>query len=403
MPVNYHPAAEALPVAGVYLGTVEAAIKKPGKQDLLVVKFDEGSRVAGVFTRNAFCAAPVQICRQQLAQTSLVRAWVINSGNANAGTGLQGLKDAQAVQSAVASVVGCKPMQVLPFSTGVIGQKLPVERMVSALPGLSFNKTWVEAAKAIMTTDTVHKVASRTVQTYQGTVTVTGIAKGAGMIRPDMATLLAFVATDARLTESALQLALKTAVAGSFNSITIDGDTSTNDSCVLVATQKVGLGDVRPDHPDFPDIQAAIASVMLELAQAIVRDGEGATRFITLEVLGAESIEEAKTVGYSVAHSPLFKTAAFAGDANWGRILAAVGYAKVPNLDLSRVSIYLDDLPLIVGGEPHLDYTEAKGSAVFAQAEYRIRIGLGRGNAMACVYTCDFSYDYVKINAEYRT
>jgi len=406
VPVNLNPPGPLAPIAGVRLGSAEAAIKKPGRQDLLLIELAPGTRAAGVFTQNAFCAAPVQLCRQRLAETSAVRALLINAGNANAATGAGGLADAEATTAAVADALACEPAQVLPFSTGVIGQRLPVERMLAAIPRAQSAlaaDAWNGAAQAIMTTDTVSKGASRRVVTSQGEVTVTGIAKGVGMIYPDMATMLAFIGTDARLSEAAVRQCLNDAVAVSFNSVTVDGDTSTNDSCVLFATGQVGAVDVETTHSDYALIAGAVTAVCTELAQAIARDGEGATRFITIEVGGATSRDEARKVAYSIAHSPLVKTAMFAGDANWGRIIMAIGKAGVEGLDPARVDVALDDVPLLAGGEPHPAYREELGAAVVAKPEFTIRVDLGRGDVAARVWTCDFSYDYVKINAEYRT
>lgn len=394
------------PVKGIRLGVAEAAIKKPGRKDLLLVELAPGSRVAGVFTRNAFSAAPVTLCRERLAAGSEMRALLVNSGNANAATGSGGIEDARLTSAAVAKALGCKPEQVLPFSTGVIGQRLPVQRMVDAVPSavaaLDANH-WPDAMRAIMTTDTLPKGATRKVQTSQGEVTVTGIAKGVGMIHPDMATLLSFIATDARLSAAATSTILKDAVSRSFNCVTVDGDTSTNDSCVLIATAQVGSADVDASHADFTVISSAIESVCRELAHAIVRDGEGATKFVTINVAGATTSAEARQVALSVAHSPLVKTALFASDANWGRIVMAIGKAGVEGLDASKVSVALDNVQLIEKGEPHPSYHEDKGAAVVAKEEFAISIGLGRGKAQTTVWTCDFSYDYVKINAEYRT
>lgn len=394
------------PVAGVRLGVAEAAIKKPGRKDLLLIALDPGSRAAGVFTRNSFAAAPVLICREVLQQTQEVRALLINAGNANAATGEGGIADARVTAAIVAEKLGCHSQQVLPFSTGVIGQRLPVDRMVAAIP-LAVESLrddgWHAAMHAIMTTDTVPKGASRKIKTSQGEVTVTGIAKGVGMIHPDMATMLAYIGTDARLTPAATQTVIRTAVSRTFNCVTVDGDTSTNDSCVLFATAKVGAADVDELHPDFAVIAAAIEEVCRELAHAVVRDGEGATKFITINVRGARSEVEARQVALSVAHSPLVKTAMFASDANWGRIVMAIGKAGVVDLDVRGVSVGLDEIRLIEGGEPHPNYREALGAAVVAKPEFTIHIGLGRGSASTTVWTCDFSYDYVKINAEYRT
>lgn len=400
------PPQNATPVPGVRLGVAEAAIKKPGRADLAVLALDEGAQVAAVFTRNAFCAAPVTLARRHLASGQSPRALVINSGNANAGTGARGVESANAVCEAVAAAAGCRTQAVLPFSTGVIGEPLPVARMCAAVPAAIADLAedgWLRAVHAIMTTDTVAKVASRQVTLGDRTVTVTGIAKGSGMIRPDMATMLAFVATDAAVAPVALSRLLGDAVDASFNSITVDGDTSTNDACVLIATGAAGGEAMTAEHPDFAVLATAVESVCVELAQAIVRDGEGATRFIEVEVSDAASIAEARLVAYAVAESPLVKTAAFAGDPNWGRILAAVGRAGVPEMDIGGVDIHLDTVRIVRAGEPDPNYREADGAAVMTRPEYAIRIALGRGTAQARVWTCDFSYDYVRINAEYRS
>ncbi len=406
MAVNLKAPEKLLPVAGVRLGTAEAAIKKPGRQDLLVIELAPGSRVAGVFTQNSFAAAPVQLCRERLAASGSMRALLINAGNANAATGSGGLDDARFTSAAVAKAIGCAAEAVLPFSTGVIGQRLPVDRMSAAIPEAVSTlaaDAWNAAARAIMTTDTVPKAASRRVRTAQGEVTVTGIAKGVGMIEPHMATLLAFIATDARLTPAAAQAALRAAADESFNCVTVDSDTSTNDSCVLCATAQVGAHDIEAHDADFAVVSGAVREVCIELAQAIVRDGEGATRFITIEVGGAQTIAEARQVGYAIGNSPLVKTAMFAGDANWGRIVMAIGKAGVAKLDPSKIAIRLDAVQLLERGEPHPDYREALGAAVVAKPEFTIGVDLGRGTAHARLWTCDFSYDYVKINAEYRT
>ena len=393
-------------LAGVRLGVAEAAIKKPGRKDVLVVEFSAGTQVAGVFTQNAFAAAPVLICREILARSNPVRALLINSGNANAATGKKGIADAQAVCAEVARELGCASEQVLPFSTGVIGQQLPLARFTAAVPAAVKNLRadgWLDAMHAIMTTDTVPKGATRQISTSQGLVTVTGVAKGVGMIHPDMATLLAFVGTDANLTVQATRTALQQAVGKTFNCVTVDGDTSTNDSCVLFATGKVGGAAVDESHPDFAAIARTIQDVCRELAQAVVRDGEGATKFISIEVRDAKTEAEARQVALSIAHSPLVKTAMFASDANWGRIAMAIGKSGIVGLEANRVSVALDNVPLIDSGEPDPGYSEEKGAAVVSKAEFSIRVRLGRGDSQATVWTCDFSYDYVKINAEYRT
>lgn len=406
MAVNLKAPGNLLAVRGVRLGVAEAAIKKPGRNDLLVIELAPGSRVGGVFTRNAFAAAPVLLCRERLGAAGPIRALLVNSGNANAATGENGLADAGMATAAVAEALPCPAGSVLPFSTGVIGQRLPLERMTKAIPRAlaALNEDgWLAAARAIMTTDTLPKGASRIVQTSQGEVTVTGIAKGVGMICPDMATLLAFVGTDARLTPAAVNRCVQEAVAVSFNCATVDGDTSTNDSCMLFATAKAGAQDVSADHPDYPAIAAAVTEVCIELAQAVVRDGEGATRFVTLQLRGARDRAEARRAAYSIAHSPLVKTALFAGDANWGRLVMALGKAGLPDLDPRRVNIALDRVPVVRRGESHPDYREELGAAVLAKPEYTIAVELGRGDAAVTLWTCDLSYDYVKINAEYRT
>ncbi|MGB0220588.1 MAG: bifunctional glutamate N-acetyltransferase/amino-acid acetyltransferase ArgJ [Sinimarinibacterium flocculans] len=406
MAVNLADPPALLPVPGVRLGTAEAAIKKPGRQDLLLIELAPGSRVAGVFTQNAFAAAPVRLCRERLAMTPAQRALLINAGNANAATGDGGLEDARKTTAAVASAIGCGPEQVLPFSTGVIGQRLPVQRMLEAIPKATAALTadaWNAAARAIMTTDTVPKGASRRVATSQGEITVTGIAKGVGMIEPHMATMLAFIATDARLTAAAADAMLRAAIDDSFNCVTVDSDTSTNDACVLCATAQSGSSDIDVGDADYGLVLEAVRALCIELAQAIVRDGEGATRFITICVDGATSIAEARRVAYAIANSPLVKTAMFAGDANWGRIIMAIGKAGVDGLDPARVGVRLDDVILLENGEPHPDYEEARGAAVVAKPEFTIGVDLGRGKARARIWTCDFSYDYVRINAEYRT
>lgn len=406
MPVNYQEPTALLPVAGVRLGVAEAAIKKPGKRDLLVIAFDEGTTVGGVFTQNAFAAAPVQLCRERLAAHTPLRALLVNSGNANAATGAAGLAAARETSAAVAQALGAPAESVLPFSTGVIGQQLPVARMVAAAPAAVADlkpEGWLAAMRAMMTTDTVGKGASRTVVTTQGLVTVTGIAKGVGMIHPNMATMLAYIATDARLTAAATQGLIADVAARTFNCVTVDGDTSTNDACVLLATGRVGSVALAPGQADYAAVAAAVEDVCRELAHAIVRDGEGATKFITVQVGGARNAAEARAVALSIAHSPLVKTAMFASDANWGRLAMAIGKAGVEALDVAGVSIALDDVPVIAGGQPHPDYHESRGAAVVAKPEFTIAIGLGRGTAATTVWTCDFSYDYVKINAEYRT
>lgn len=406
MPIGLQSPQLIAPVPGLHLGVAEAGVKTPGRKDLLVIAAVAGTRVAGVFTQNAFAAAPVQICRRQLAAGVPIRALVINSGNANAATGAAGEADAQAVTAAVAAALGCLPEQVLPFSTGVIGQRLPVERMCAAVPRAVADLRdggWADAMRAIMTTDTRPKGATRRVETAQGPVTVSGIAKGVGMIHPNMATMLAFIGTDARIESAALQRLLRRVADSTFNCVTVDGDTSTNDACMLLATGQRGAAELTESDVDFALVAAAIHDVAEALAKAIVRDGEGATKFIEIEVSGAASAAEARQVALKVAHSPLVKTAMFASDANWGRIVMAIGNAGVPALDPAGVGLALDDVVLLVGGQPHPDYQEALGAAVVAKPEFVIRISLGRGSAQARVWTCDLSYEYIKINAEYRT
>jgi len=394
-----------IPVAGVRLAAVAAGVRKPDRDDVVLLELAPGSRVAAVFTQNAFCAAPVTLAKQHLAAAA-PRFVLINSGNANAGTGAAGLAAAAACCEAVARQAGCDAAAVLPFSTGVIGEPLPVERITAVLPAaLDALRAdgWLAAARAIMTTDTVAKGHSVTVDSPQGSITVTGMAKGSGMIHPNMATLLAYVATDAAVAQPALQACLTHAVGGSFNRITVDGDTSTNDACVLIAT---GRGAVTVDDLTSPigqALQAAVDQVCRVLAQAIVRDGEGATKFITVEITGGHDSAESARVAYAIARSPLVKTAFFASDPNWGRILAAVGYAGLDDLEIDRVNVYLGDVCIVRAGGRAGDYTEARGQAVMSQDEITVRVDLGRGGAQTTVWTCDFSYDYVRINAEYRT
>lgn len=403
MPINLTEPDELLPVPGIRLGSVAAGIRYRERHDLVLMAAVADSTMAAVFTRNAFRAAPVLVAREHLS-AGAARYLLINSGNANAGTGERGLKDAQASCAHVAEVMGARPEQVLPFSTGVIGEPLPVPRIREALPALAASLSpdnWLQAMRAIMTTDTVGKGISRRVTLSGGTVTLTGIAKGSGMIRPDMATMLAFLATDASIPGPMLQQMLTGAVEHSFNCITVDGDTSTNDACVLIAT---GVGGVAlSNDEDRMRFAAALQGVCDYLAQAIVRDGEGATKFITLHVTGAASVPEARQVADAVAHSPLVKTALFASDPNWGRILAAVGRAGVSGLDVNGVRIELGDVVIVESGGRASGYTEAAGKRVTSQAEIPIRIHLGRGKAEARVYTCDLSFDYVRINAEYRS
>jgi len=383
-------------VRGVTLRVAMAGIKKAKRKDLLVIELAAGAAVAGVFTQNRFCAAPVLLATKHLKNK--VRALVVNTGNANAGTGSDGLKRAMSVCSSLSSLLNCKPNQVLPFSTGVIMEPLPVDRIIAGFATLE-SADWAAAAEAIMTTDTVAKAFSKRVSLSKGEVTVTGIAKGAGMIRPDMATMLGFVATDARVSKKDLSVLLKNANAASFNCITVDGDTSTNDSFMLIAS---GKGASASSRKDLFLLQTAITQVSRQLAQAIVRDGEGATKFVTVAVEKGRSAAECRRIAYAIAHSPLVKTAFFASDPNLGRILAAVGYAGIV-LDVSRVDLYLDGVLVAKGGSRHPAYQEADGVAVMKKPEFGVRVVLNRGKAEATLWTCDFSYDYVKINAEYRT
>ncbi len=408
MPVNYQtPAPQALfPVPGVRLGVAAAEIRKKNRRDLTLIALDPGCTVAGVFTQNRFCAAPVQLCRSHLECGSAIRALVINTGIANAGTGEPGRLAAQATCGAVAELLGVEAQQVLPFSTGVILEALPVERLVAGLPACQTDlkaDNWHAAAHAIMTTDTVAKAASRQVQAVGRTVTVTGMSKGAGMIKPNMATMLGFVATDAGIARPLLETLVKEAADASFNGNTVDGDTSTNDSFVLMASGASGAAFVTGQEPGWDAVRDALIAVAVELAQAIVRDGEGATKFITVAVEGGRDREECRQVAYAVAHSPLVKTAFFASDPNLGRILAAIGYAGIADLDVDGLRVWLDDVMVAEKGGRAASYREEDGARVMGQAEITVRIDLGRGTAMANVHTCDLSYDYVKINADYRS
>lgn len=381
-------------VAGVELAVAMAGIKKPNRKDLLVIRLAPGAAVAGVFTQNRFCAAPVALAKKHLKNA--VRGLIVNTGNANAGTGKEGIDRALAVCRSISKSLNCEPDQILPFSTGVIMEQLPVDKITAA----QFKQaTWLDAAEAIMTTDTVPKAVSRKVRLSGGEATVTGIAKGSGMIRPGMATMLGFVATDAKLARSDLNRIVKTAANESFNCVTVDGDTSTNDSYVLIAT---GKGPAVSTKKDLLELHKAISEVSKFLAQALVRDGEGATKFVTIRVERGRTPSECRQVGYAIAHSPLVKTAFFASDPNLGRILAAIGYAGVP-LDVSRVDVFLDEVGFAKGGARHPAYREERGMKAMQKPEFTVRVVLNRGKAAATLWTCDFSYDYVKINAEYRT
>ncbi len=408
MPVNYAtPAADQLfAVAGVRLGIAEAEIRKKNRRDLTLVALDAGCTVAGVFTQNRFCAAPVQICRKHLASGQEIRALVVNTGIANAGTGEPGRQAAQETCDAVGALLGVAPEQVLPFSTGVILELLPVDRIKAGLPAAFADlkaDNWHAAAHGIMTTDTVAKAASRSLTVNGKKISISGVSKGAGMIKPNMATMLGFLATDAGIAQPLLDALVKEAADASFNCITVDGDTSTNDSFVMIASGQSGASFASVSDAGWAEVKAAIIAVSVELAQAIVRDGEGATKFITVAVEGGKSVEECRQVGYAIGHSPLVKTAFFASDPNLGRILAAVGYAGIGDLDVDGVKVWLDDVLVAENGGRAAAYKEEDGARVMAQAEITVRVDLGRGAAQASVYTCDFSYDYVKINADYRS
>jgi len=409
MPVNLtapDPAA-LLPVPGIQLGIASAGIKKTGRRDVLVVQIAEGAETVGVFTQNRFCAAPVTVCKDHLHREDGIRALVVNTGNANAGTGADGLRRAQETCAAVAVQMGIAPEQVLPFSTGVILETLAHDKIIAVLPDALADlrpTNWAAAAEAIMTTDIVAKATSRKAALNGVDFTVTGIAKGSGMIHPNMATMLSFVATDAPVSCEALEAMLRYAVNKSFNCITVDGDTSTNDSCILIATGATAAPPILDDgDARFDSLRAVITEVMIELAQAIVRDGEGATKFMEIRVEGGKDEAECKQVAYAIGRSPLVKTAFFASDPNLGRILAAIGYAGINDLDVNRVRMWLGNVLVAEHGGRAASYHEAEGARVMAAPEIAIRIDLARGNALATVWSCDFSYDYVKINAEYRS
>jgi glutamate N-acetyltransferase / amino-acid N-acetyltransferase len=409
MPVNLTPpvAGLLLPVAGVALGIAEANIKRPNRKDLLVMQLCDGARVAGVFTKNRFCAAPVIVAREHLSQPDGIRALLVNTGNANAGTGEQGMSDARTSCAALAGLLGCNAGQILPFSTGVIMEPLPVAKIAAGLPGAVTNMcadNWLAAAEAIMTTDIVAKAISKQIIVDGVTITITGIAKGSGMIHPNMATMLGYIATDAVIAQPLLQQMVCVAANCSFNCITVDGDTSTNDALMLIATGKSALPEVKTAGGKAGKaLQAAISEVAIYLAQAIVRDGEGATKFITVRIEGGKSEDECKQIGYAIAHSPLVKTAFFASDPNLGRILAAIGYAGVTDLDVAVLKLYLDDVLVAENGGRAAGYREEDGQRVMRQSDITIRVVLNRGAANATLWTCDFSYDYVKINASYRS
>jgi glutamate N-acetyltransferase / amino-acid N-acetyltransferase len=409
MAVNYtSPTAESLlPVKGVTLGYAKAHVKKPDRKDMLVISLAPGSRAAGVFTQNRFCAAPVLVCRDHLKQSTEIRALVVNTGCANAGTGDRGLADAKATCVEAAKLLDCKPSQVLPFSTGVILEHLPMERILAGLPQCVSHLNpsgWFDATHAIMTTDTVPKGVSRQINIHGQTITVTGISKGAGMIEPNMATMLSFIATDAVVGADVLEDMVKVAADLSFNAITVDGDTSTNDSMILMATGKAGNPPINGEGTaEYVKLQLAVNDVAIALAQAIVRDGEGATKFMTIKVEGGKTSEECFKIGKAIANSPLVKTAFFASDPNLGRILAAIGYAGVNDLDTAKIRLYLGAVLVAEHGGRAASYTEELGKAVMKESEILVKVELERGHATATVWTCDFSYDYVKINADYRS
>jgi glutamate N-acetyltransferase/amino-acid N-acetyltransferase len=399
-------AADLKPVNGIELGYAEAGIKKPGRKDVLVMKLAETATVAGVFTKNRFCAAPVQVSRAHLASGKPIRALVVNTGNANAGTGEPGMANAQRTCAELAKVLGLDAEQVLPFSTGVILEPLPVEKVVAGLPAAVANlraDNWFNAAESIMTTDTQPKAASTTVTIGGHTVTMTGISKGAGMIRPNMATMLGFLAFDAKVAQPVLDELVRHAADNSFNCITIDGDTSTNDSFILMATGAGSLEVNSVDSPEYAALRDAVTAISLDLAQQIIRDGEGATKFITVTVEEGKDVEECRKIAYAIAHSPLIKTAFFASDPNLGRIVCAVGYGGIEDLDTSKMDLYLDDVLVVKGGGRNPAYQEEDGQRVMKKAEILVRVKLGRGSQAATVWTCDLSHDYVSINADYRS
>ncbi|HYD74884.1 bifunctional glutamate N-acetyltransferase/amino-acid acetyltransferase ArgJ [Ramlibacter sp.] len=399
-------AGDLRPVPGLSIGVAEAGVRKANRKDLTVFLLEPGAGVAGVFTRNRFCAAPVQVCREHLAEGD-IRALVVNTGNANAGTGEDGLARARATCDALAQRLGVSSRQVLPFSTGVIMEPLPVDRIEAGLPAALADAApdhWLRAAEGIMTTDTVAKAASTSVRIGAADVAITGISKGAGMIRPNMATMLGFMATDACVAQPLLQQLAQELADGSFNRVTVDGDTSTNDSFIVMATNKAAhLPITSLDSAEGRALKEAMLQVARQLAQAIVRDGEGATKFITVRVEGGRTADECRQVGYAIAHSPLVKTAFFASDPNLGRILAAVGYAGIDDLDQTAIDLWLDDVHVAHRGGRNPAYREEDGQRVMKQSEITVRVGLGRGAAVDTIWTCDLSHDYVSINADYRS
>ena len=408
MPVNLKPLTidSISPIKGISLGTAKANIKKPNRKDLLLVTIAEGSRVSGVFTQNAFCAAPVLLCKEHLKNESGIRALIINTGCANAGTGEDGISKAKETCQAVSELLSINSRQVLPFSTGVILESLPIDKIKNGLPDTVKNLDpahWFDAAEAIMTTDIAPKGASRRIKIQDREIFISGVSKGSGMIHPNMATMLSFIATDASINQILLDKLLKEVTQQSFNCITVDGDTSTNDSFILIATGHAGNREIIEEDNDYEILKAAILEVAIELAQAIVRDGEGATKFITIQVESGLDNAECRKVGFAIAHSPLIKTAFFASDPNLGRILAAIGYAGIESLDISKIELYLGDFLVAEKGGRATSYTEHQGQEVMKHSEISMRILLNRGHAKATIWTCDFSYDYVKINADYRS
>jgi glutamate N-acetyltransferase / amino-acid N-acetyltransferase len=399
-------AASLLPPRGIQLGFAKAHVRKPDRKDVLLITLAEGSRVAGVFTLNRFCAAPVILCKEFLAQKSEIRALLINTGCANAGTGEDGLKRAKQSCEALAGLLGVEANQILPFSTGVILEPLPVDKVIGGLPAAIENlkeDNWLNAAEAIMTTDIVAKGTSRQIQLGGKTVTITGISKGSGMIHPNMATMLGYVATDAAVSQDALESIIQYAVNKSFNCITVDGDTSTNDSLILMATNLAENVEITESSSEFALLRDTLTEVAIELAQAIVRDGEGATKFMTVTVEGGKSEAECRKVAYAIAHSPLIKTAFFASDPNLGRILAAIGYAGIDDLNVDNLELYLGDVLVAEKGGRAASYKEEQGSAIMKESDILVRVVLNRGKSDVTIWTCDFSYDYVKINADYRS
>ena len=408
MPVNLKALTidSIFPIKGISLGITKAHIKKPNRKDLLLVTIAEGSKVSGVFTQNAFCAAPVLLCKKYLKNTSGIRALIVNTGCANAGTGEDGILKAKETCETVSELLSIKPEQVLPFSTGVILESLPVDKIKNGLPDTIKNldpSHWIDAAEAIMTTDIAPKAASRKIKIQDKEVFISGVSKGSGMIHPNMATMLSFIATDASINQILLDKLLKEVTEESFNCITVDGDTSTNDSFILIATGKAEHDEINQENKSYEVLRDAIREVAIELAQAIVRDGEGATKFITIQVETGLDNAECRKVGFAIAHSPLIKTAFFASDPNLGRILAAIGYAGIESLDITKIQLFLGNVLVAEKGGRAISYTETQGQEVMKHPEISMRILLNRGHANATIWTCDFSYDYVKINADYRT